>query len=484
MDIPYVTTFTTVASCKRKDNKIIFASIDELNKLIPKDTVENYTLYPFAANMCVVNKANKNGDLIRTPTAIEIANHFKNTHLDLEHDRKKIVGHFTNAGFSTFSENYEDGEGSKILSVDDVKNLVTPFNLSAAAVVYSHVFSKLVEVLTDSTDVDSENYLSIALSWEMSFSSYLLLLGDQDVDKGEIITDAKTIQELSKYLRTNGGTGETAQKEKVYRIVEAVTEDDFVRPLGGALTKSPAASVAGLTSLIDSSDKKNTEKTEKISVNTIITKQEKNMSEPKTEKIVIKAIASLDELAKVTDDNQHEYSFANVHQLVAEEIQKVSKQYSEEKKAKEEAMVNFTTKIKEFENKITELSDYIKKLEQDKAETEAVAIFNERMASFDEDFELNKELRQVIAKRINNLDESAYAEYRKEFEILAADKRKQQKAATTASSTMDVEKIVSEAAQAAEKHPLPPNSGTKEADDVNQTLSENFAKVFKQTYKG
>ena len=49
-------------------------------------------LLPVAFNACVVNRVNKNGDVINTATALDICKNFINKPINVEHNRSNIVG--------------------------------------------------------------------------------------------------------------------------------------------------------------------------------------------------------------------------------------------------------------------------------------------------------------------------------------------------------------------------------------------------------
>jgi hypothetical protein len=64
----------------------------------------------------------------------------------------------------------------------------------------------------------------------------------------------------------------------------------------------------------------------------------------------------------------------------------------------------------------------LEKLEAEKAEKEKLEAFNQRMASFDERFNLNDEDRKVLASQIKDLDEEQFADFDKSVSVLLSSK--------------------------------------------------------------
>ena len=64
---------------KEKDKYLSLASINELKKFVPNiDAEKNIDLLPIAFDACVVNRVNKNGDVIDASVAKQILNNFVN----------------------------------------------------------------------------------------------------------------------------------------------------------------------------------------------------------------------------------------------------------------------------------------------------------------------------------------------------------------------------------------------------------------------
>ena len=86
-----------------KDKYLSESSLKEIGKFIPEiNTEREIDLLPVAFNACVVNRVNKNGDVIDTSTAVDVYKSFVNKQINIEHNRERVVGCILNAGFSEF----------------------------------------------------------------------------------------------------------------------------------------------------------------------------------------------------------------------------------------------------------------------------------------------------------------------------------------------------------------------------------------------
>ena len=102
----YTTTFSSVVKpvvSEEKDKYLALASMVELEKFLPEVDIEtNVDLLPVAFNAFVANRVNKNGDVVDTDTAIAMYDNFINKPINIEHNRKSVVGPILTAGFSRF----------------------------------------------------------------------------------------------------------------------------------------------------------------------------------------------------------------------------------------------------------------------------------------------------------------------------------------------------------------------------------------------
>jgi hypothetical protein len=77
MNFEFTTTFANLQVkplvSEEKDKYLSLASIDSLKKFVPNiDTDKNIDLLPIAFDACVVNRVNKNGDVVDSSTAVEM----------------------------------------------------------------------------------------------------------------------------------------------------------------------------------------------------------------------------------------------------------------------------------------------------------------------------------------------------------------------------------------------------------------------------
>ena len=102
----YITNFTeSIAVSQIKQEELSsFASLDPLKDIMPKDIdlEKNIDLVGVVFNAAVANKFNKNGDGIDSKTAVAIKDYFIHKPTNIEHNKKKIVGHVVGASLSDF----------------------------------------------------------------------------------------------------------------------------------------------------------------------------------------------------------------------------------------------------------------------------------------------------------------------------------------------------------------------------------------------
>ncbi len=222
------------------DKYLSKASLDDLKNIgLPKDLdlLSNPDLIVATYNGAVINRMNRNDDGIATDTAMAIKSNFIHKPTNIEHKKKRTVGHIVNVGWSTFG-------GNELISNDKASRMDSPFNLVISSVVYRANEDKFSDALIDSTDETSHMFNSISASWEIAFDNYNIVLGSKNVNEAEIVTDPKQVAELSKYLKSYGGSGETPDGVYVGRLI--VGDETSVLPVGFGFTSNPAAEVEGV----------------------------------------------------------------------------------------------------------------------------------------------------------------------------------------------------------------------------------------------
>ena len=192
----YKTVFSSVLKplvSEEKDKYLALASLQEIKDFIPEiDTVENVDLMPVAFNAAVANRVNKNGDVIDSQTAIEIYKNFINKPINIEHNRERVIGTILTASFSEFGTDNP-------LTEDEAKAQKGPFNITLGGILWKLVNRNLANVIENSADPTSEDYMKISASWELGFNEYrvVILKGEnKNIENGEVVEDLEEIERL------------------------------------------------------------------------------------------------------------------------------------------------------------------------------------------------------------------------------------------------------------------------------------------------
>lgn len=424
------------------------ASLAEIKALAPDELniKENYDLLYTVFNSAVINRINKNHDGIGSDVATKIYKNFIHKPMNIEHNRKLVVGHIINAGFSEYKTN-------KVYSLAEAEATKNPYYLNLSAVVYKISDPELCNLLIDASDETSPNYNAIATSWELGFNEYHILLGHKDISEGELITDPKQIEAFSKYLRAYGGPGHLEDKTPVYRVI--VGE---VLPLGCGFTTMPAAEVEGVyvvnkpkeeeeessaanlisdeeyltlvrEELVATLNLFNDTQNNKNTNNSIENKN--NYSQQKNTTVNIHSIMRLDD---ITDENLKEQSAASVRSFLADEIDKATKDYAEKLETAQTEIAEKSTKASELQSQLEALNQQLDTIKAEldtekeaRAKEKAQVEYTSRMSDLNEKYNLNDKDREVIAKQIRGLSEDDYAAWFEGFSTLAAEKSKSNK---------------------------------------------------------
>ena len=175
------TKYTTIFSShikplvsEEKDQYLALASMVDLEKFVPNvDTDANYDLLPVAFNAFVANRVNKNGDVVDTETAIAMHKNFVNKPVNIEHNRKSVIGTILTAGFSSFGDD-------KPLTEEEVKDLKGPFNVTLGGIIWKITDQDLANKIENASDPTSEDYMNISASWELGFNEYNIVVLEAD----------------------------------------------------------------------------------------------------------------------------------------------------------------------------------------------------------------------------------------------------------------------------------------------------------------
>lgn len=427
----YTTTFDfEVTACQEIGGiDISKANIENLRGLIPTsvDLDKNIDLMGVAFNAAVVNEFNKNGDGMNTKTAIESVQQFVHKPTNIEHDKKKIVGHIVNAGFSDYSDS------TILINVDE--NEQGPFNIALGAVVYKTVDKDFFETLRRSTDPKSKTHQTVSASWEVGFSEYQIAVGSKNLKEAEIISDPQKIMEMKGMLRAFGGKGVMDDGTPIYRLIVG-----DVYPLGIGFTMKPAANVKGIISEdfkeeeeVEESDKSQASQLKKIS-----NKISQNLKNTVNNTKIMELETLLSEIkASLTEKKFSEEAIAGMTATFADAIKQKDDEYKASLEAAEQEKAEIASANEELQASVETIKEELKSAQERIAEfeaaktaEEAVARFNARMEEIDSLYDLEESDAAFIAEKIKGLDdtEESFASFKSELEIFWASKNKEAKA--------------------------------------------------------
>lgn len=450
----YKTTFSSSLKVVDEENKNISkASLLELKNFLPNINLdENSDLQLFASNACVVNLANLNGDCINTEVALSIAKNFQNKPINIEHNRKEVLGHIVNYGYSSFDPNYSIGGGSYPLEEKDLKNYFEPFNIVVAGVLYHMNYPVEIDSIVSSSDPLSNNYLSWSLSFELAFSNYSIMLGSRDFSRATIISNEEEIENYKQYLIQEGGSGFTPDNVPVHRIIHNKDEDDYIIPLGCAVTRNPAAFVKGivvpseqLEFFLQDEPSINTLKKQDGALNlNISSNEEKIISQNKENDVKINnnfensqntkdtkmpqdqeklVLASLEDVKSLTDENVEKYSVANISDLIESAIKEASDKFESEIQKEKDSKIKAEKDLEDAMATLQQLQEKMDKIEAEKMEAEKQETFNNRMSLLEKSYDLSDNQKEIVANQIADLDEKGFEDWKAQFDVLHAEKK-------------------------------------------------------------
>lgn len=440
----YKTSFENIVTASVNfDRNILLsqASLEPLKSLIPSSVNldKNVDLVGAAFNAAVVNRFNKNGDGIDTNTAIAFKKYFIHKPTNIEHKKQRVVGHIVNSAFSSYGDN-------RILSDEDVRGSLTPFNIALAAVVYKTVDRDFADALMESNNPDSNLFERISASWEIGFNEYYIALGSTDLKQAEIITKKEQINEFKKYLRGFDGPGTLNDGTPIFRLVTG-----RIYPLGIGFTSNPAADVQGV--VIDDGESESinqdteAEQNECIEVNSlelldlndkIFSQQDSTTVNNTKTKImdletIISALKAVLAAEKQDANKFTEEAVASISAKIAEGIKLKNEEMKQEieksEVAKAEAIAQaeqFKKELEENNKKLSETVAKLNELENTISAKAAQEIYSSRMSLLDSEYDLDDIDRQFLAKEISALDttDEAFASYKEKLAVVYRHKSK------------------------------------------------------------
>lgn len=478
------------------------ANIENLRSLIPNsvDLDKNIDLMGVAFNAAVVNEFNKNGDGIDAKTAIECVQQFIHKPTNIEHNKKKVVGHIVNAGFSDYSDS------TILVNVDE--NESNPFNIALGAVVYKTVDKEFFDTLQKSTDPKNKMHNTVSASWEIGFSKYNIAVGSKNLKDAEIISDPEKIHEMKGMLKGFGGKGVTEDGKPVYRLITG-----NVYPLGIGFTMKPAANVKGV---ISNEYKKQEPEKEEVSnsnmrqasdLKKINDKISQNLKNTVNNTKIMDLETLLSEIkASLTEKKFSEEAIAGMTATFADAIKQKDDEYKASLEAAEQEKAEIASAKEELQNSVESIKEELKAAQERISEFEKIEaakaaeeLFNSRMEEIDSIYDIEESDSAFIAEKIKGLDstEESFASFKSELEVFWASKNKEAKAkqeeAIAARVEAEIEKRLSATSEAseteteevdveealenaeAEEETLPNNN---EAQASSKTLKERFASAF------
>lgn len=470
----YTTTFSSILKplvSEEKDKYLALASLVEVGNFIPNvDTEKNIDLLPVAFNAAVVNRVNKNGDVIDAETAVAMYENFINKPINLEHNRERIFGVILTAGFSEFGTDAP-------LTAEQVKNLKNPFNITLGGVLWKIANPSLAEAIEDSSDTSSDNYQKISASWELGFSEYDLVVIEgesKNIEDGIEISEQEKVDSMKSKLRAFGGSGKVDEDKFVYRKVIG-----NVIPLGIGLTETPAADVKGVaTNAVLATEEPEIVQEENVASEENISNFEKtNVNNSKDQKSM--KITSIND---ITDENLKEISASQISELIEQELKNASEKFAAEKGAvdlalkateeKYETLLESQTSLKE---EMDSLKQALQASQEEILKAAATEAFNARMSGFESEFELDDKMRKVIASDIAGLDEEAFSAYKEKISAFLKVKKEEVVEAKTEEVAASAEEIVEEVTEKAEKEVVDvPMTSTASEETIYQKYKTAF----------
>lgn len=508
---------------EEKDKYLAKASLENLRSFLPDFDNRNVDLLPFSCSAYVVNASNLNHAAVETTEAVESAELFKNKFVNIGHSRNKIVGFITDISFAEFVT-------EKPLTKEEVSQYKKPFNVITSGYIWRFASEKLADLLEDTNNPLSENYMKLSASFEISFDDFVIAVlpkGKKNLEDAKFITDAQEIAELAPKLKTFGGNGSFDKDNYMVIVVKGA-----VLPLGIGLTETPAAAVKGIAVLEDevineenSEDNKDedieenreeeTEETAQTtnsnikianSLNTVANTIEQNTQlisqlqnlvvKDNNEQKILSNMPKFTSYKEITDEAVKTLTASAIHEVVESELKVASDIWAKEKAEKELSLKDTQAKYEETAKTNAELikeletiKASLKTLQEEKAVKDTQDKFNARMAHFDEKFELTKEDRQAIASQIKDLDEAKFKEYDQTMQVLlnaknkeVLAKKKNEIAASTQTNGENINQTVDSLVDTAKQTTAAvPNTTTVEPKTLKERISswkaEDFAEV-------
>lgn len=445
------------------------ASLGQLRALLPANInpEDEPALLFVAGNLAVAGMVNLNDDGLDKETALAVYPKFARQQINLEHNRKSVVGYIVHAGLSEL-------ETDRIISDEEARMSSEPFNIAIVFALWRAVNPELCNYIEAASRPEHPDFDSLSLSFEMGFDNYRVIglpVGNPKIADAMTIVrpDDKEFSRLSGALRAYKGSGFHPDDKNIrlYRVI-----DEGVVPLGGGIVTVPAAAVKGLVAItetpvenvvfeepeedresemeheehemeeiqIDSKSKEalmeflsastekllNLQNCSKNSVSNIISSNLINMKPADIQALKDRA----SQATKVEELNEVVASATGIIDAIVaeserqEEARKQAESHAAEiEKARNEAQAA----AQALTEQVTALRQELDVIKQAQAAAAAEQMFNERMTAIDETFELNDDERNEIVSDIRSLDAEAFAKWMEKAKKLMKEKTKEYK---------------------------------------------------------
>jgi hypothetical protein len=466
MSFRYKSTFAssvTRISGEELDKYVSLAGLEQLKQLMPKDIDlgENPDLIGIVLNAAVAGRANLNDDAITIETGVKIASKFIRKYCNSNHTRTRVIGVIVNAGFSEFGN-------SKILTKEEAEKSKSPINISLAVILWKSVLNEdFIDLIEESANPTSVDYGRLSASWELFFNNYDIYVGDKNISEASRVEE-KDKEKFDGILKCNGGSGKTSDGKRVYRVIKADDDEDWLIPAGIGLVETPAAEVKGLEVVTgqDIKDEKNIlasifikanslfvdflqqnqlnfesaislvkkcEVKENDTINDFIGKMQDILVKEKKENLSLSSEKTvtpseltikgmkITKLAEITDETLKSCVATDVTSFFEDELKKANEKFVAEQKESEAAK----TKLIEVQKELEGVKEQLNKIALEAKAKQEKELFDGRMAFMDETYDLVDEDRKILVAQIQKItSEEEWGNYVKQAEILMKEKSK------------------------------------------------------------
>lgn len=416
-DLPFRQIFASAIRplvSEEKDKLLAIASMQELATFIPNiDTQKNIDLLPIAFDACVVNRGNKNGDLVDTTTALATYKTFIHKFIDTEHNRQKVIGVVLTASLSEFGTN-------RPLREEDVVGKDDPFNVTLGGVLWRAVNEDLCDLVEEANDPTSEHFMRVSASWELGFSNYKIVemeQGGKNLGDGKVIQDPEFIGNIKKYLKCFGGSG-VRDGKSYFRL-----PSENVVAMGIGLTEKPAAEVMGIAVKLPVEEPKTEEVLateapaaveEPVKKSKFISQQQENTVNEGRETIM-----KITSLADITDETLKQCTASVITEFISTELKKASDVFTAEKAQQAQANQTLKATTETLQKTVQEMQASLENLTKEREARARVDAFNARMTEVSASYELPEDVAKIVVEDLKALaSDEAYAAWKTKAETL------------------------------------------------------------------